>query len=266
MSTPISGYTYGGKPCEEAKRLTKQAASFVEHDLPVLQRLGLVQGMSVVDIGCGPGSVTIEIAKFVFPGQVIGIDRDETLIEQARNNAFSGNVDIQFIVDDILATKLPANSFDFVYCRFALWAIPQRELAIQNMIRLAKPQGIICAQEPDAGGTIYWPETSAHQRYWNARVKYHQDRQDGVDPNLGRKLFMLFSQAGLSEIRFGISALYKHNFDWQISAESYVGPGADALKAGYINEQVLVERAEWARNPLAFMVFPTIVMAGRKPK
>ncbi len=265
MNKPITGYAYGGKPEEEAARLAKQSAFFVEHDLPLLQRFGLARGMNVLDVGCGAGSVTLEIAKFVFPGQVLGIDRDETLIEQAKKNTAFSNINVRFVVDDILTTKLPENSFDFVYCRFVLWAIAERVTALRNMIRLAKPKGIICAQEPDASGAIYWPEIPAHQAYWNGRIKYHQDRQDGIDPNLGRKLFLLFNQAGLVEIKFGVSALYKNNFDWQTNAAEYVGPGADAIKSGYIDEQVLAERAEWARNPLSFMMFPTILLAGYKP-
>lgn len=265
MRSSSRGYTYGGKPDEEAARLDKQSTLFVEQDLPILQRFGLTKGMHVLDVGCGAGAVTLEIAKFVFPGQVLGIDRDEALIEQAKKRAVLTNTNVRFVVDDILATKLSENSFDFVYCRFVLWAIPERISALRNMIRLTKPKGIICAQEPDAGGAIYWPESSAHQSYWNGRIKYHQDRRDGIDPNLGRKLFMLFNQVGLSEIRFGVSALYKDNFDWQPSDKEYVGPGADAIKAGYISEQVLVERAKWAQDSLSFMVFPTILLAGYKP-
>lgn len=265
-SKSAPGYTYAGKPDEEAIRLAKQSVFFVEQDLPLLQRFGLKRGMSVLDVGCGAGTVTLEIAKFVFPGQVVGIDRDEALIEQAKKSITASNLNVEFIVKDILFADLPENSFDFVYCRFVLWAIPERMLALQNMVRLTKPEGIICAQEPDASGAIYWPEIPAHQNYWNGRIRYHQDKQDGIDPNLGRKLFMLFSKAGILEIKFGIGGLYKDNFDWQISTKEYVGPGADAIKSGYISEQVLIERAEWARNPLSFMMFPTIVMAGHKPK
>lgn len=265
MSNQATGYTYGGKPSEEAARLTKQALYFSEHELPLLQQFGLAKGISVLDVGCGAGAVTLEIAKFVFPGRVVGIDRDESLIEQAKKNALVDNVNIEFIADDILSTRLTENSFDFVYCRFVLWAIPQRMLALENMIRLAKIQGIICAQEPDATGAIYWPDIPAHHNYWNGRIRYHQDKKDGIDPNLGRKLFALFNELGLLEIKFGVSGLYKDSFDWQTSTEEYVGPGADAIRAGYINKQVLVERAEWASNPLSFMMFPTIVVAGRKP-
>lgn len=265
MSKQIAGYNYGGKPSEEATRLAKQALYFSEHELPLLQRFGLAKGVNVLDVGCGAGAVSLEIAKFVFPGRVVGIDRDKDLIEQARKNALADNVNVEFIEDDILATKLTENSFDFVYCRFVLWAIPQRMLALENMIRLARARGIICAQEPDATGAIYWPDISAHHNYWNSRIRYHQDKKDGIDPNLGRKLFALFKQSGLLEIKFGVSGLYKDNFDWQTSTEEYVGPGADAIRAGYIDKQVLVERAEWASNPLSFMMFPTIVVAGLKP-
>jgi len=263
MTDNLPGYSYGGNPEEESRRLTQQAITFTEYDLPLLIKFGLSKGMSVLDVGCGSGVVTLEIAKFVFPGQVVGIDRDQNLVEQAKQRHGS-EPNLQFSTDDILSPKIN-NSFDFVYCRFVLWAVPDRDLALHNMIKLARHGGVICAQEPDAGGVIYWPDIPAHRQYWDGRIKYHQDREDGIDPTLGRKLYALFTQIGLTDIRVGVSALYKENFDWQTSVQNYVGPGADAIKAGYIDERVLNERAEWAKNPLSFMMFPTILVSGRKP-
>ena len=63
-----------------------------------------------------------------------------------------------------------------------------------------------------------------NRQYWDGHIKYHQDREDGIDPTLGRKLYALFTQAGLTDIRVGVSALYKENFDWQTSVQNYVGP------------------------------------------
>jgi len=263
MPSNFSGYSYGGKPEEEARRLTQQAITFTEYDLPLLIKFGLSKGMNVLDVGCGSGAVTLEIAKFVFPGQVIGIDRDNNLVEQAKRKDRK-DLNVRFITDNILSPQIE-NYFDFVYCRFVLWAIPDRDLALHNMIRLARNGGVICAQEPDAGGSIYWPDIPAHRQYWDGRIKYHQDKQDGIDPTFGRKLYALFIQSGLTNIRVGVSGLYKENFDWQTSIQNYVGPGADAIEAGYIDEQVLKERAEWAQNPLSFMMFPAILVSGRKP-
>jgi SAM-dependent methyltransferase len=259
------GYSYGGEPDEEARRLNKQAASFLEHDSPLLRRFGLSKGMRVLDIGCGSGAVTCEIARIVFPGQVIGIDRDNSLVQQARENVDSNGTNVQFVTDDIVDPNLIIASFDFVYCRFVLWAIPDRELALRNMIRLTRANGVVCAQEPDVNGTIHWPQASAHKRYWDGRIKYHQDRQDGIDPALGRKLPALFRQTNLIDIRFGVSALYKENFEWEVCTKEYVGPGSDAVKAGYIDDQVFKERTEWAQNPLSFMMLPTLIVAGHKP-
>lgn len=261
------GYRYGGGPDKEARRLDKQATSFVEHDLLLLQRFGLSRGMRVLDVGCGSGAATLEIARTVFPGQVIGIDRDSNLLQQAKEkvNPFD-KVNVHFVTSDITSPSFAESSFDFVYCRFVLWAIPERGLALQNMIHLARPGGIVCAQEPDVSGAVYWPQVSAHERYWSGRIKYHQDRREGIDPDLGRKLYALFKRTQLLEIKVGVSALYKENFEWNVNPEEYVGPGAEAIKAGYIDKQTLKERAEWAQNPLSFMMFPTLMVAGRKPQ
>lgn len=258
-----SGYTYGGSPEEEASRLAKQAQSFKDQDLPILRRFGLQPGQNVLDVGCGPGTVTVEIAREISPTQVIGIDRDEGLLTQARHHASQlGITNVEYIQQDITAPNLPEAGFDFVYCRFLLWAIPKRQQALHNMIQLAKPQGIVCAQEADADSRIYWPPLPAHERYWHGRIKYHQDRQDGIDPAFGKKLYSLFLQAKLVNIKVGVSALYKEHFTWDRDAETHIGSGADALHAGYITQEDLQEIAEWAKDPLAFIMFSTVIVAG----
>jgi len=260
-----SGYRYCGSPEEEASRLAKQAQSFRDQDLPILRRFGLQPGQNVLDAGCGAGTVTVEIAKEISPAQVIGIDRDEGLLTQARHHAAQLRItNVEFIQQDITAPNLPEARFDFVYCRFVLWAISKRQKALHNMIKLAKPQGIVCAQEADADSRIYWPPLPAHERYWHGRIKYHQDRQDGIDPAFGKKLYALFVQAKLVNIKIGVSALYKEHFTWDRDADIHIGSGADALRAGYITQEDLMEIAEWAKDPFAFIMFSTVIVAGSK--
>lgn len=234
----------------------------------MLQRFGLVAGANVLDVGCGEGTVTVSIAERVYPGCVTGLNRDPDLLTAALESAAkTSNATVKFVEGDATSPDVfQPNSFDFVYCRLVLWTIPEREQVVRNMIRWAKPNGIICGQEPDAMGGIYWPPHSAHDEYWNGVIKYHQDRQDGIDPGCGRKLYALFYQLGLTEIRVGVSALYKESLTWPDSAKNYKGPELEAVKAGYIPESALKGMSEWAQSLLAFMMIPTIIVAGRKAR
>jgi ubiquinone/menaquinone biosynthesis C-methylase UbiE len=259
-----TGYTYGGTAHEEAQRLAGQAVSFLEHDLPVLQRFGLTAGMRVLDLGCGSGAVTVALARAVAPGVVVGVDRDSGLLRHAAQLASaSGMANVAFVQGDIQSLQLPEASFDFVFCRLVLWSIPACDTALGTMMRMAKSGGIVCADEPDAGSVLHWPPHPAHERYWTGRVRYHQERQ-GQDPLIGRKLYALFHQVQLQDVRVGVSCLPYTGTYRGLGDGKYVGPGAEAIDTGYIAERELQELAAWAEEPLAFTLAPLVIVAGRK--
>jgi hypothetical protein len=61
-----------------------------------------------------------------------------------------------------------------------------------------------------------------------------------------------------------MSALYKEHFTWDRDAETHIDSGSDALHAGYITQEDLMEIAEWAKDPFAFIMFSTVIVAGSK--
>lgn len=79
-------------------------------------RAHLKSGMKVLDIGCGPGPVTLDVAEAVYPGAVVGVDFSSTSIIQARAAAEGGRVtNVTFQVDDTYGLDLAEATFDLVY-------------------------------------------------------------------------------------------------------------------------------------------------------
>jgi len=98
-----------------------------------------LNGGNFLDIGTGPGTQAVELAKIGF--NVTGIDISQTAIEKAKKVS----KDVNFIVDDILDTKLPNNNFDFIFDRGCFHVLPITQLGsyIQTVNGLLKDNGLL---------------------------------------------------------------------------------------------------------------------------
>ncbi len=98
-----------GHSADELERLTRQGQYWSEPTLEVLQRSGVTSGMRVVDVGCGPGDVSLLAATMVGPsGSVWGIDRSPEAIAAARARAkAAGLSNVQFQSGDLNELELP---------------------------------------------------------------------------------------------------------------------------------------------------------------
>ena len=133
-------------------------AWLVEHDNPyaknynatsIIQRLDIKPGMRVLDAGCGPGRVTIPLARAVgTQGEVVAIDIQPRMLRRARDKAqAAGLTNIQFQELAIEGGKLGGAQFDRVILVTVLGEIPNRESAIREIYRALKPGGILSISE-----------------------------------------------------------------------------------------------------------------------
>ena len=153
------------------------------------RRVNLLRAERVLDVGCGTGVITEEMATRC-KGQVIGVDVDPAMVEFAQDRGDRA----EYRVGDAHQLDFPDSHFDVVACHFLLMWLSNPALAVREMARVTRPGGAVLAcAEPDYGGRIDYPEELPLAR-WQAEAL----RREGADPFMGRKLPALFTQAGLS--------------------------------------------------------------------
>jgi SAM-dependent methyltransferase len=146
-------YTFGDEAailCVFQRRTLAECASFfVPHLHP---------GMAVLDCGCGPGSVTVDIAELVAPGSVVGIDTEAGQFDQARSLATErGATNVRFEQADAYALPFPDASFDAAFSHALVSHLGEPVRALAEQRRVLKPGGVVGVVENDAGAFVCSP-------------------------------------------------------------------------------------------------------------
>jgi ubiquinone/menaquinone biosynthesis C-methylase UbiE len=108
----------------------------------------LTPGTSVLDLGCGPGTITADIGRRVAPGRVLGIDASAAVIMAARRDA-GGGPNVEFAVGDLYRLDTPNDTFDIVHAHQVLQHVPDPVGALREMKRVCKPGGVVAARDGD---------------------------------------------------------------------------------------------------------------------
>jgi ubiquinone/menaquinone biosynthesis C-methylase UbiE len=147
--------------------------------------LRLTSGTSVLDVGCGPGTITADIGRRVAPGRVLGIDASADVIEQARRDA-GGGTNVEFSVGDLYALDTRDHTFDVVHAHQVLQHLADPVGALREMKRMCKPGGLVAARDADYGAFRWYPDEPAMDR-WLALYRTIARRNAG-EPDAGRFL------------------------------------------------------------------------------
>lgn len=168
--------------------------------LPLLDRAGVAPGMRCLDVGCGGGDVTFDLASLVgLTGLAVGIDVDATKIDLARADAEQvGVTNVQFRVADV-ADGLGEEEYDVVYARFVLTHLLHPAGALATMCRALRPGGRLVVEDIDFRGSFCEPESAAFERYEEIYVT--SARANGGDPWIGLRLPAMLVDAGLSHVQ-----------------------------------------------------------------
>jgi SAM-dependent methyltransferase len=161
-------------------------------------------GQHVLDIGCGPGTLTVGLARLVSPGEVVGIDIAESVVAEAAAHAAEARVtNVSFRVGDFREAGLDPASFDVVHAHQVLQHLRDPVHALAKMAELARPSGIVAARDGDYSAFTWAPE-DARLEQWR-QVYLAVTRRNGGEANAGRWLLRWAHAAGLSDATYGSS-------------------------------------------------------------
>jgi ubiquinone/menaquinone biosynthesis C-methylase UbiE len=162
-----------------------------------------VPGARVLDVGCGPGTITVDIAERVAPGRVVGIDASADVIDQARRDA-SGIDNVEFATGDVYHLDFPDSSFDVVHAHQVLQHLPDPVGALREMRRVCKPDGVVAARDSDYAAFTWYPEEPTLDA-WLALYR-NIARANSGEPDAGRFLLAWAHAAGFSDVEPTASA------------------------------------------------------------
>lgn len=140
---------------------------------------------SILDVGCGPGTITIDCARKYLEAKVVGIDTLEELANVGKKVASEqGLSNVKFEVGSVMSLPYDDESFDIVYVHQLLLHLPEPIGALKEMTRVVKPGGLIFAREADLDSTIVYPmEYESIKYFFN-----HFALGESTDTTGGRKL------------------------------------------------------------------------------
>ena len=134
----------------------------------------------ILDIGCGPGTITASFVKYVPEGRVVGVDISDKVLEQARKEAASQKIDgnLEFHTGSAHVLPFEDESFDIVHCHALLVHLPNALAAVKEMRRVCKQGGYVAAREPDWETMVVHPFSEPVQR-WKL-IQAQLKRQEGA--------------------------------------------------------------------------------------
>jgi len=158
----------------------------------------LSPGLSVLDVGCGPGAITRRIAEAVAPGgRAVGIDLNGLMVEEARRT-HAGVPGLTFKVCDVY--DLPYHEeFDIVTAARVLQWLARPLDALRMMVRAAKPGGRVVVLDYNHKRTSHTPEIpSTMQAFHAAFLRWRAEA--GLDNEIADHLAEMFTRAGLRDV------------------------------------------------------------------
>ena len=162
-------------------------------------------GLDILDVGCGPGTLTLGLARRVGSGRVVGVDSAEEVIDVARATAVGASVgNVRFAVGDTYALDFDDASFDIVHAHQMLQHLSDPSRALAELGRVCRPGGLVAARDGDYGGFTWFPADPWLDAWRDlyGRVARH----NGGQPDGGRYLVSWARTAGFTDVVASASA------------------------------------------------------------
>lgn len=250
----------------ELQRLGFQHRLWAREAADAWERGGIGPGKTVLDVGCGPGFVTLDLASIVGPtGRVVAVDESERFVNHLRARAeATGAQNISASVGDVQRLQLPAASADAAYSRWVLCFVPDPEAVVAGVASALKPGGAFIVQDYlfyralrlSPSGRMMEKVVDAVEASWRAR---------GGDPEICRRLPTLMAAHGLKlrDAKSIVRVARPGSALWEWPGTFFRNYLPVLVSGGYLSDadRVAFER-EWAEhsaNPVAIFSTPILM-------
>ncbi|MEU8461209.1 methyltransferase domain-containing protein [Streptomyces sp. NPDC029003] len=195
-------YTHGHHESVLRSHRWRTAANSAAYLVPELR-----PGMRLLDVGCGPGTITADLAELVSPGgRVTAVDAAADVLEQAAahvaERGIAGAVD--FAVADVHALDFPDGSFDVVHAHQVLQHVGDPVRALREMRRVCRPGGIVAVRDADYAAMTWYPASPALDEWQDLYRRVA--RANGGEPDAGRRLHAWAREAGFTDVTCSATA------------------------------------------------------------
>ncbi|MGQ0466866.1 MAG: class I SAM-dependent methyltransferase [Sporichthyaceae bacterium] len=190
----MTSYTHGHAESVLKSHRWRTAENSVAYVLP-----HLVPGQSLLDVGSGPGTITLDLAERVAPGRVTALEHNDAALDLTRAEAARrGRTDMDFVVGDVHDLPFPDDSFDVVHAHQVLHHVADPVAALREMRRVAKPGGLVAVRETDYRGKVWYPTLPGLDLWMEVFQKCA--RANGGEPDAGRRLLSWTLAAGFADV------------------------------------------------------------------
>ncbi len=191
-------YTHGHADADLRSHRRRTAANSAGYLLP-----HLTPQTTLLDVGCGPGTITADLARQVPDGAVVGLDRSAAVLAEARSAA--AHLDnVSFVAGDVYGLGYADGSFDVVHAHQVLQHLSDPVAGLREMRRVCAPGGLVAARDSDYGGFLWWPAVPVLEEWLGL---YHTlARGNSAEPDAGRHLPGWARAAGFAEVTVSASA------------------------------------------------------------
>ena len=172
----------------------RTAGNSAAYLLPHLRR-----GRSLVDVMSGPGTIAVDLARRLAPGEVLGVDPSASRVEQAAGLAFDEGVrNAHFRVGGPMSLPVPDASVDIVHAHQVLQHVADPVGALREMRRTLKPGGILAARDACYAGVTWYPRLAGLSAWLGVYRAVHAF--SGGNPDAGAALKAWARQAGFRTV------------------------------------------------------------------